>query len=279
MKSNLIILFIFVFALTACEKTVLLDVTQDQPRVIIEGQVTNQSGFQYVKVTRSSGFYSTGESPRIQNAAVSVTDDAGNTYTFIHNPGGRADSSGYYLPATPFVGVIGRTYHLTVQVDEVEYEGTDLLNSVTKIDSLGQQINEDEQKDPDKVGKFYEVLLYCKEPQNTTDYYLFKFYRNDSLTFDSDTDIYFADDEFLAENINGVASPVYYAPGDKARVEMYSISREAYVFYSDLQSLLNNDGGLFGQPPSNSRNNLSNGALGFFQASAIEVKETVVKPE
>ena len=38
-----------------------------------------------------------------------------------------------------------------------------------------------------------------------------------------------------------------------------------------------NDGGLFSQPPSNSRTNLTNGALGFFQASAVEIEEIVIK--
>jgi hypothetical protein len=45
-----------------------------------------------------------------------------------------------------------------------------------------------------------------------------------------------------------------------------------------LQSLLNNDGGLFSQPPSNSRSNISNGALGFFQTSALHTSEIEIKP-
>jgi hypothetical protein len=148
---------------------------------------------------------------------------------------------------------------------------------VTLIDSLASQINVDEQEDPKDFGKFYEVLFYAKEPQNTTDYYLFKFYRNDSLTFYDNSDIYYADDEILGEDINGVPSPIYYAPGDIARVEMYSLTRNGFLFYQDLTSLLNNDGGMFEQPPSNSRTNLTNGALGFFQVSAIEMQELEIK--
>jgi hypothetical protein len=58
---------------------------------------------------------------------------------------------------------------------------------------------------------------------------------------------------------------------------MYSLSRTAYVFYNDLQRLLNNDGGLFSQPPADSRSNLTNGALGFFQASAMDVSTIEIK--
>jgi hypothetical protein len=93
----------------------------------------------------------------------------------------------------------------------------------------------------------------------------------------SDTDIYYADDTVLGENIDGLASPVYFAKGDTARVEMYSITRNGYVFFNDLQTLLISDGGLFSQPPSNSRTNLTNGALGYFQASSLDWKEIIIK--
>ena len=100
---------------------------------------------------------------------------------------------------------------------------------------------------------------------------------NDSLLVDSPSDIYFSDDKTLGEEINGVPSPVYFAPGDSARIEMYSISRNGYVFYFDLVNLLNNDGGMFSPPPANCRTNLSNGALGFFQVGAINISGIRIK--
>ena len=275
--KNILAAITIAVILSACEKTVYLDLNQNDPKIIIEGQVTNKLGYQYVKVTRSVGFYATGESPRVEDAIVSVKDDVGNEFEFVHNPGGLADSIGYYLPLVPFKGEIGRTYELSVTVDGEVYEAEDKLFKVTTIDSLAYRVNDDEAEDPKDFGKTYEVLMYAIEPQGTTDYYLFKFYRNDSLKFYNDTDIYYADDEVLGEQIDGVPSPIYYAPGDIARVEAYSLSRNGFVFYNDLQTLLNSDGGLFSQPPSNSRTNLSNGALGYFQASAVDVKEIEIK--
>ncbi|HMQ00510.1 MAG TPA: DUF4249 family protein, partial [Cyclobacteriaceae bacterium] len=81
-------------------------------------------------------------------------------------------------------------------------------------------------------------------------------------------------DTLLGENISGIASPVLFKQWDWARVEMYSLSRSGYLFYTDLRNLLNNDGGLFGSPPVNPRTNLNNNALGFFQVSAV-VKESI----
>lgn len=276
MKNPVAVIFISVF-FWSCDEPIRLDVTQGESRIVIEGLVTNLSGQQYVKVSRSNGFYDSGKSPRITDATVLVKDDAGNEFPFVHNPGNLADSAGYYRPLTAFTGEIGKTYFLSVTVGDQVYEALDKLFRVTPIDSLSYRIDEDEREDPEDEGKFYEVLIYAKEPQDTEDYYLFRFYRNDSLKLDADTDIYFTDDETLGENIDGVSSPIYFAPGDRARCEIFSLSRTAFVFYSDLQSLLNNDGGLFSQPPANSRTNLSNGALGFFQASAMHVSEIEIK--
>ena len=172
----LIIAFISI-ALFSCEKTVILDLEQTSPKIVIEGLVTDSLGRQSVKVTRSTDFYAAGKAPRVTNAMVTVEDSEGNIYPFVQslNP----DSAGIYIPQTPFAGVIGRTYTLHVEVDGQEYTAEDQLHSVLSVDSLAYAINEEQKKDPKTSNKIYELLLYTKEPQETKDYYLFKFYRND----------------------------------------------------------------------------------------------------
>ena len=267
-----------ILALTSCEVTVDLDLKQTESKVVIEGQVTDHPGKQYVKVTRSSGFYSTGPAPRIQNAIVSVEDDLGTMHNFVHNPSAHPDSAGIYLPALPFVGEVGRTYLLKVTVDGVTYTAEDALASVIEVDSLTVRINEEEKEDPKDEGKYYELLLFAREPQDQQNFYLFKFYRNDTLVYYSETDIYYSDDEFLAENIDGIPSPVFYGSGDIGRIEMYSLSRVGYVYFRDLWGLLNNDaGGMFGPIPASPRTNVKNGALGFFQVSAVDVSEKIIE--
>ncbi|SHG54026.1 protein of unknown function [Chryseolinea serpens] len=275
--KNIFFVLLFAIVFVSCDRPIHLNLNESQSRVIIEGQVTNRAGYQYVKLSRSVDFYQTGALPKITNATVSVKDSDGNEVMFIHNPNNKADSVGYYLPQTPFMGVIGKDYHLRVDVDGEIYEADDHLYPVTSVDSLAYRIDDDEKDDPKTYNKFYEVLIYAKEPHPSKDYYLFKFYRNDSLKLYNDTDIYYTDDEALGESINGISTPIFYAPGDKATIEAYSLSRTGYVFYDDLQKLLNNDGGMFNQPPANSRTNLSNGALGFFQASAINSASIVVE--
>lgn len=271
-------IFLLAILLASCDEPTRLDVKQTPSRIVIEGLVTDRPGLQRVKITRSVDFYASGKSPRVENAAVQVSDDAGRQFNFIHNPRNHPDSAGIYVPETDFTGEIGRTYTLRVDVDGETYEGSDQLMRVIDIDSLAFRENENQKEDPKEAGKFYEVLMYAHEPQDEDNYYLFEFYRNDSLTLYNPTDIYFSDDNLLAGSINGVSSPVYFGREDKARIEVYSLTRKGYVFYNDLFGILNNDGGgMFGPVPASPRSNLTNGALGFFQVSAVQDSETVIE--
>jgi len=272
-----ILIILVVVLLSGCDEPIKLDLKQTPPRLVIEGQMTDVKGLQFVRLTRSQDFYLSGETQRISNATVSVTDDTGESMQFVHNPNGNEDSVGYYLPSKGYAGAIGRTYTLNVQVDGSTYTASDKLVRVTTIDSLGYQTNRFRVRDNPSDGKVWELLMYAKEPQDTEDNYLFKFYRNDSLIYTNDTDVYIFNDYGIGERIDGVSSPVYYAPGDKARVEMFSISRDGYLFYNDLSTIMNSDGGMFSPPPANPRSNINGGALGFFQVSAMTTAETVVE--
>ena len=255
-----------------------LDLDQTPGKIVIEGLVTNLASYQSIKVTRTTDFYAKGNAPGVTDATVTVTDNLGNVYPFIHNPENKPELAGLYRPQSPFEGIVGRTYKLKVEVDGKTYEAQDDLRSLAKIDSLTVRLDKDEEEDPEFEGRVFDLLLFLKEPRNESNYYLFKFFRNDSLKYANDTDIYYSDDEFLAEDIDGVEFPILYSIGDQAKIEMYSMSRLGYVYYNDLSSLLNNDaGGMFGSVPSSPRTNLTNGALGFFQVSSVVIGEKTVE--
>jgi len=276
---NLLILNIFLAViLMSCDEPYQITTKQAPPRVTIDGLLTDNASYQYVKLNWSTDFYTPGKSPAITDAIVSVSDDSGNVFNYVHNPANSADSAGVYIPENSFAGVIGKTYTLKVIVNGETYEASDKMTDVTPIDSITTKIDEDEKDDPEYEGRFYEILIFTKEPQDEKNFYLFKFFRNDSLLYANDTDIYYSDDELLAENIDGVEGPLFYSKGDRAKIEAYSMTRQGYVYYNDLSNLLNGDsGGMFGPIPSSPRTNLTNGALGFFQVGAVKKGEIIVE--
>ena len=232
--------------------------------------ITDQADGQYIRISRSMGFYDNGQNPAVSGATVSVEDDEGNTYSFVEQ------SPGYYVPKAPFTGKVGVTYAMTARVGDELYTASEVMNYVPPFDSLTIRLDAEEQADPGDEGRFYEVLVYIKEPQATVDYYLAKFYRNDTILNWDGTWAFAYDDLLLSEDIDNLPAPFYYAKDDMARVEMYAITRECYKYYLDLTNNVNNDGGMFSGQPANLRTNIEGGAIGYFQVSGLAQAEIQV---
>lgn len=271
MKKAIIYILAALFFLS-CEETIELDLNQVDLKYVIDGLVTNELKQHKITLTKSVEFYEGGETPGVTNATVLVSDNNGNSWNFVHNN----QIPGEYLSEEPFKGEVGNTYSLEVIVDGKTFTAQDELIRVTPIDSITWRMNEDEFEDPEDEGEFYEILIYTKEPQETEDYYFFRFYQNDTIMNYDNTEIFFADDVLIGESIDGIVGPEFYRIGDRAKFEMYSISREAFVYYSDLYTVLTNDGGMFGPVPANPRTNIEGGAVGLFQVSAIESAEIII---
>ena len=268
--KNLLFLFLAVAALFSCEKTVELDIEQAASVVIIEGLVTNRADKQYVKISRSRAFGSNGATPTVSGAEVTVSDEMGQVVHY------EESVPGWYTPVEPFTGRAGITYYLTVKADGQTYTAEEEMQFIPPLDSLAFREDTEEKMDPEEEGRYYEVLVYGEEPQETEDYYLFKFYRNDTLFTNDGSWVFAYDDTILGERIHDLPTPMYYAKDDWAKVEMYAITRQAYRYYIDLSSNINNDGGMFSGQPANTRTNIEGGAIGYFQASVLQVLELQV---
>jgi hypothetical protein len=90
--------------------------------------------------------------------------------------------------------------------------------------------------------------------------------------------VYAFDDQFLNGSLNGLPSPINFKEGELASVEIYSLTRQQYIYFVDLTNLLNNDGGMFSPPPANPRTNIQGGALGLFQVSGIRRGSILIEP-
>lgn len=276
MKKSLIYLFIVLVVIaTSCLEPFEINSEDVQSKIVIEALLTDQVQNHYVKISRTIDFNQGGKTPSIDNATVKVTVDDGSIINYFHNPGQDADSSGYYLSEIAFGGLIGNRYNLEVDFEGVVYSASDEMLPVMAIDSLLYQLELD--TDNGTSVDYYEVLMYSREPQETEDFYLFEFFQNGVLLNEGNEDVFVADDQVLAEEINGLEFPFEYVLGDTAKINIYSLSREAYVFYADLVNVLQNDGGMFSPPAANPRTNLSNGALGLFQVSAVVSDELIIE--
>ena len=103
----------FVLSLFACTELYKADIDSDQQVLIIDGFLGNTAGNNYVILSRSLPFDSTGIRKKITGARVLLTDNAGNNIPF------KEASSGIYKPTnTLFAGEINKTYTLTVETPD-----------------------------------------------------------------------------------------------------------------------------------------------------------------
>lgn len=259
----------------SCEKVVELDIDQSIPQIVIEGLLTDKDRVHYVKVSMSIQFYEVGLNP-VLDAIVNVTGD-GNIYPYSHNPNAVDSLDGFYYSDMPYAGTIGGAYTVSVDIDGVNYNALDTMRYVTKIDSLSFQLAPNPSEDDEADGKIYQALLYANEPEETEDYYQFQFFRDSELIAYPDN-IYVFSDIAFGPTLNGLPSPVLFREGELASVKIFSLSREQYIFYTDLSNLLNSDGGMFSPPPANPRNTFSNSALGLWQVSAVSEDSILIAP-
>ena len=259
----------------SCEEVVELDIEQSTPQVVIEGLLTNIDTIHYVKVSRSIQFYEVGLNP-VLDAIVNVSGE-GNVYSYSHNPNAIDSLDGFYYSDIPYAGTIGEAYTLSVDIDGANYDAMDTMRYVTDIDSLSFQLATNPSEEDEADGKIYQALLYASEPEETEDYYQFQFFRDNELIAYPDNIFVFSDVAF-GPNLDGLPSPVLFREGELASVKIYSLTREQYIFYTDLANLINSDGGMFSPPPANPRNTFSNSALGLWQVSAVSEDSILIAP-
>ncbi|AFM06048.1 hypothetical protein Fleli_3736 [Bernardetia litoralis DSM 6794] len=268
-----ILLFLLV-SFSSCEEIIDLPLKgADSPALIVEAEIVDKEGSSFVRLGETLDYYEPIEEPKASGAIISVTDQNGVKMDFL-----ESDEAGLYLPQdSDYKGVIGNTYTLAIEYKGNSFTSESTIFPVTGIDSLQIRfVPESRFQD-----EGYYLYFYGKEPQDTKDYYFWRNYKNDTLNYEDVGDLVFATDQGIGENIDGLQFPFVYDAGDTVRLEMYSISEEAYNFYDDLTAVVFNDGGLFSPPPVNPRTNIegtTTNVLGVFMTSSV-VSATIYVPE
>jgi uncharacterized membrane protein len=265
--NRLYILLLSIIILSSCQQVLKEDLNGIDPKIVIEGLITDSAGPYSVKITMTADYYNNQIPPPVTNAIVIISDNAGERDTLTQTLPGL-----YKTHTGKIIGAPTVTYTLTVQVNNQTYSSTSTMPAHIKIDSMGYTYY----SEPDFIHKKgYYPIAYSKIPVTQPNYYRLKFYRNDTL-MNKDririgSDVNLKGGSEFARNF-----PNVYRQNDKAVIEYYMLTKESYDFYNGLIQQLNNDGGVFSSPPANAPGNISNGALGLFQTSALEVDSLIL---
>jgi hypothetical protein len=270
--KNLSILFFAFLALvfTSCETVVDLDLEQSKPTLAVEAIITDQANLNTVKLTLSAPYAKNVEPEAVTNAQVTLTDNAGNSTPFLHA------ANGQYKPAAGFKGVAGRTYTLTIQANGQTYTATSVLNSVPVLDKVTYKYVDGKNDDFGRKEGYYIAVAF-QDIAGAKNYYKLDILVNGQPKQRDANDIMVTEDKLYDGSYlddNQIFIP--FKKGDKLDVSLLSLSKEAYDFYAALGSLAS-QGGFMGRNPANLPTNISNGAVGFFSASAVSTKSIVIE--
>jgi hypothetical protein len=262
----------------SCTERINVDLGTTYTRLVVDGAVSTDTMSYQVNLTKTSDYFYNEPAPRVTGAKVNLSDGS-SVYNLTET------SPGVYSTDSNFAAVIGSTYAVSVELAEPIdnqhfYEGSCTVMSVPRLDSI-QVVFE-----PDYGNEgFWLINVFAQEPGDQVNYYMFKYYRNDTLMTDTITKISVSDDKYFnGSYINGLTA-IYINnedfwetlhPGDKVTVQMSGITREYYDFISQVQ-IAGINIPFFTGPPANVLSNINNGAVGFFTAYSNSWASTKVK--
>ena len=249
-------------AVFSCTKVVDLKLGTSAGKLVIEGNVTNLSSPQFIKLSQNVAFTNTNTYPPVSGASVSVTDDNGNNYQFHEGPAGTYST-------TLLDGVPGVKYAMNVITNGIIYKASSVMPSIVSLDSLSTRISDlatnDQREirvyfqDPPKIANQYRFILTVNSKQVNT---IFAF------------DDQFTDGRYVSLDLLENDIDIY--PADTVKVEMQCIDKPIYTYWFTLMQQ-STDGPGGSVTPSNPPSNITPLTLGYFSAHTTQSITIIVK--
>ncbi len=271
MKTRYIYLFFIalVFGMNSCTERIDIELDETFARLIVEGNLTNDTMAHTVYLSETSSYYYNQPAPKVSGAQVRIIDDLGNTVDLSET------ETGIYKTPEDYYGVIGRTYELRIDLEKEIggskiYEASSKLVNVEAMDSIRMEFNS-------KFGDdgFWIVKLYALDPSGIDNFYIFNVYKNSELMTDTLDKVSFTDDKLFDGNYTfGIGISYFnnsydnqsFKMGDTVVLQMGGITKPHYTFLSNMSEATSFQNPLFGGPPANVVGNISGSGFGFFSA-------------
>lgn len=236
---------------TACQEEIDLDLKNAQTKTVIEGNISNTGDPAIVLVSETTPFKDTLFFKGLTGAVVTITD--GNNHTDTLQPFTGIGIDGVYASLT-LQTQVGQTYRLKVEVNGNTYESTSEVFAAVPIDSV--YIMEGGFDDKPRLTFDYH------DPAGVKNY----FKADVTLNGIPQSTVEIDDDRFT----DGIKKTMDFGSlddlktGDTLDIVLKSIDMNVYTYFS---TLLTNTS-VASAAPANPISNISNGALGYFNACA-----------
>jgi hypothetical protein len=255
-----------IFSFASCEKVIELDLKNTEPRLVVSGSVSDQTGPYAFNITETIDYNQPNDFPLISGATITLSDNNGTSETLTEQ------SPGLYW-ANTITGVAGRTYSMKINYENKEYNSTITMAQPISIDSVNIEAF------TTFSGEELPLLTtYFQDPPNEKNYY----YLNYQINGEDSGDFSFLSDDLRdgEEIVVGTISEDYegVAIGDTITVQLQSIDASMYEYYRTREALENGGGsGLGSSTPDNPVSNITGGALGYFKVYSQTEKDYIIQ--
>jgi len=264
--QTLFILSLFLL-LSSCEELINIDLNSADPKIVIEGTVTDQPGPYRVTITKTTDYYNPGTYPTVIGAEVTITDDLGFSEEL------QEIENGVYQTIN-LQGVSDRIYTLTVIAEGQTYSAVSSMPQPTEIDSLYYEKGEGGPRQKDKEG--YNLIVVFRDEPGVEDFKRIKVFRNGILQSG-----YFLYNGRLSDGnvieYNRIRTD--FELGDFVSIELLSIDKATYEYYSTLGNAAASASvsKIQTKIPANPNSNLTGDALGYFGAFTVRPDSILIE--
>ena len=256
--SIAITLIVLIIVFSSCQKVIDIDLNSVSPQIVIEGNVYDQPGPYLVKISQTVNFDESNIYPPVTGATVEISDNAGNSEVLTES------SSGAYITSS-LQGISGRTYTLTVVSKGKTYTATSTMSNPVNIDSIYLEKS--------MFGNEKFVSVNFTDPANISNYYhLIEFINNERQTGFNVTDDNLYQGKIISYSFMSAGYDSKLGIGDTVTVWLEPIDKGVYEYF---RTAGRDDGQ--SSSPSNPTSNISNGALGYFNACSVRIKSIIVQ--
>jgi hypothetical protein len=250
--------------LAGCEKVINVDLNESEPAVVIEGNLSQNDRTLEVKVSMTTSYFNNQPVPMVTNAEVYLENEPG-----FRIKANKTEPGIYQAGMLPLN--VNSMYRLTVIAQNKEYTAVSYLPRLVQIDSVSCEY----QVEQTFFEEGYHILLYFKDPPGEDNYYRVKLYKNGSRFDKLDKIIVFDDSRLDGKHVEVKLRGQLYEEGDTAKVELLSIDKNAWQYFSTLEDMANLNPG--SPAPANPISGISNGAMGYFSAHTSSRREIIIE--
>lgn len=276
-----------VILIIGCEDVIDIDSETSGGDLVVDGWINTNPEEQTIKLTLSQGFFDNTPPPSVDNATVTVTNLTQNR---VHEFVDAAGSGDYKWSGTGGAGIatVGDQLKLTIQYQNDTYTATTTVKRVPTIDSIGQEFRDDEIFLDDGI----YVQFFARDFVGKGDAYWIKSFKNGiflndaaelNIAYDAGFDAGSQIDGItfippireLVNELDEDGLDIPWNPGENVRIEIHSLSNEAFNFLEIARDQINNgSNGIFSLPLANARSNIrrvsdDKSILGFFNVAAV----------